>query len=411
LLKEDQQESQLKQARRLATGLLILMTCVFIGSRLFQSKTPWLIHVAAFAEAAMVGALADWFAVTALFRAPLGLPIPHTAIIPRNKDRIGASIANFLEHNFLTPAVIAAELNAIDFSGVVANWLSIETNSRRIAMRLIGLLPAVLRIMEDQDVARFLQEQVRTQLGTIRFGPMAADVLTMLMTEQQHQQLFDHLIKLGAAALIQNRPLIRQKIHERSPRWMPKSIDERFFNRLLEELQNFLEEMAQPESQWRLRFSEAVLELVTKLRTSPDFEATIAAYIAEMVQHPAFSAYSAALWRNIKLRLITDARSEQSSGVAWFEKGLQSLGQALSQDQVVRTKLNHWLAQFATDIVIARRTLIADLVRRVIQTWDAQTVSRKFELYVGRDLQYIRINGTLVGGLVGLLLHFLSLML
>ena len=397
--------------RRLATGLLLLMAVVFLAARLLQPRAPWLAHVAAFAEAAMVGALADWFAVTALFRAPLGLPIPHTAIIPRNKDRIGASVANFLEHNFLTKEVIAAELDAIDFAGVAANWIATPENSRAVALQIVGVVPAVLRMIEDDEVGRFLQHRAAGMLGTIRFGPFAADIIGILIAEKHHAQLFDHLISMAAAALENHKPLIRQKIHERSPRWMPKTVDERFFNSLLEGVEEFLAQMGESDSDWRLRFQATLDELVERLRTDPAFEARIGAFIAGSVQHPLFKAYSEEVWRDVKQRVLQDVASADSHAAARLERGLQAFGAALAEDAAVRIRLNGWLSSFATDVVVARRALIADLVRRVIQTWDAKTVSRKFELYVGRDLQYIRINGTIVGGLVGLLLHAVSLAL
>lgn len=410
-LKEQQQELQLERMRRLATGLLVLMACVFLAARLLQSRMPWLSFVAAFAEAAMVGALADWFAVTALFRSPLGLPIPHTAIIPRNKDRIGASVANFLEHNFLTHQVIAAELGAIDFAGIGAHWLAEPKNSQVIAKKIVGLLPALLRMVEDEDVGRFLQSRAAGMLASFRLGPVAADMLSILIAQRHHEQLFDHLLGLALTTLEQNRPLIRQKIHERSPRWMPKSIDERFFHSLLEELEDFLVAMNQPDSDWRLRFQEAIDDLVVRLRSSPELEAQITAFITQTVQHPLFRSYTEAVWRDVKQRLLTDFQAEDSTAVVRLEQGLRSFADALGKDPAVRTKLNGWLADFATNVIVARRSVIADLVRRVIQTWDAQTVSRKFELYVGRDLQYIRINGTIVGGLVGLVLHVVSMAL
>ncbi len=409
--KEQLQAAQLVRMRRIATGLLVLMAVVFVAARLLQPRFAWLAYVAAFAEAAMVGALADWFAVTALFRAPMGLPIPHTAIIPRNKDRIGGSVANFLEHNFLTPEVIASELDAIDFAGVAAHWVAAPANSRAVSVQIVRLVPALLRMIEDDDVGRFLQSRAAGMLAGIRFGPFAADVVSILIAEQHHQQLFDHLIGLAATALDQNRPLIRQKIHERSPRWIPKSIDERFFNNFVDELDAFLEEMRQPESAGRVRFRQAIDDLIEKLRSSPAFEAKIASFIARSVQHPLFRSYGEEVWRDIKLRLLTDVRAEDSQALARIDQGLQALGHALDADAAVRIKLNAWLSGFATEVLVARRTLIADLVRRVIQTWDAETVSRKFELYLGRDLQYIRINGTIVGGLVGLVLYVVSLAL
>ncbi|GAC1405796.1 MAG: DUF445 domain-containing protein [Burkholderiaceae bacterium] len=359
----------------------------------------------------MVGALADWFAVTALFRAPLGLPIPHTAIIPRNKDRIGTSVANFLEHNFLTHDIISAELDLIDFAGVASAWLAAPANSGAVATKIAGLVPALLRIIEDEDIGGFLQDRMAGLLGSVHLGPVTADILSILIKQKHHHQLFDHLITLAANAIQQNRPLIREKIDARSPRWIPKAVDERFFNSLLQELEAFLVEMAKPDSEWRRRFENAIDDLITKLKSSPEFEGKLSSYIAQTVQHPLFRSYSEDVWRDIKRRILVDVRCEQSHAVARLDQGVQALATALAQDRVVRAKVNAWLRKFAAEVVVARRSVIADLVRRVIQSWDAHTVSRKFELYVGRDLQYIRINGTLVGGLVGLILYAVSLAL
>ena len=273
------------------------------------------------------------------------------------------------------------------------------------------MVPAVLRMIEDDEVGRFLQSRAAGLLGTVRFGPFAADILGILIAEKHHAQLFDHLIAMAATALENHKPLIRQKIHERSPRWMPKTVDERFFNSLLQGLEEFLAQMGESDSDWRLRFQASIDELVEKLRTDPEFEARIGAFIAGSVRHPLFKAYAEEVWRDVKQRILQDVASADSHAVARLERGLQAFGAALAKDDAVRIRLNGWLSGFATEVVVARRVLIADLVRRVIQTWDAKTVSRKFELYVGRDLQYIRINGTIVGGLVGLLLHAVSLLL
>ena len=406
-----QQERQLGRMRRLATGLLALMAVVFVAARILQPRAPWLDYVAAFAEAAMVGALADWFAVTALFRAPLGLPIPHTAIIPRNKDRIGASIASFLEHNFLTRDVIAAELAAIDFAGVAAIWLAAPVNSRAIATQAARMLPALLRAVDDEDVGRFLQGRSQALLRSLHVGPLAADLLAALIDDHHHQALFDYLLERAVEALEQHRPLIRQKIHERSPRWIPRSIDARFFNTFVEELEALLDDMRAPDSAWRDGFLQAIDALIVQLRTAPEAEAKIIAVLERTVQHPLFGSTVARLWRDLRQRLLADIGAEASATVARIDQALQAFGSALTDDAAVRMKLNAWLAAFATDVIIARRRVIADLVRRVIQSWDGETVARKFELYVGSDLQYIRINGTVVGGLVGLLLHAVSQML
>ncbi|OGB23118.1 MAG: hypothetical protein A3I66_08910 [Burkholderiales bacterium RIFCSPLOWO2_02_FULL_57_36] len=410
-MREQEQQAQLTKMRRLATGLLVLMAVVFVGARLLQPTYGYMSFVGAFAEAAMVGALADWFAVTALFRRPLGLPIPHTAIIPNNKDRIGDSVGNFLEHNFMTPEVLGEELKQVDFAGAAAAWLVLPENSRAVSAQMVSGIPALFRMFEDRDVVSFMQTAITGALKNMKFAPLAAEILSVLMTDRRHQLLFDHFLRLATKSLEQNKPLIRQKIHERSPRWIPKIVDEKFFVNLVDELRSILNEMKEENSEWRNRFELSAQELIEKLRTSPEYEEKISTAVNEILAHPLFRDYADHVWHDARQRLIADATSDNSQAVARLDMAIHTFSEALMQDAVVQEKLNRWIREFATEAISSRREGIADLFRRVIRKWDAETVSRKFELYVGKDLQYIRINGTLVGGLVGLVLHSFSLAL
>jgi uncharacterized membrane-anchored protein YjiN (DUF445 family) len=403
--------AQLTRMRRIATGLLVLMALIFVAARLLQPRYPWLSFVVAFTEAAMVGALADWFAVTALFRHPLGLPIPHTAIVPNNKDRIGSSVADFLEHNFMTREVLAEELRHIDFAGAAAHWLSEPANSRAVSLQIAHGVPGLMRMMEDRDMAGFLQSTLASGLKNVRFAPLLAEVFEVLIADRRHQMLFDHLIGMAADALDRNRDFIRQKIHEKSPRWMPRIIDDKLFEKIVGESQNILDEMRQPDSEWRERFHRSAEAFIDNLRTSPEYEARIAGWVAQTLQHPLFRDYTHTVWGNVRERLLADVDRPDSRIAAQLERALAGLGAALGRDVLVRDKLNGWIREFSAIAISSRRHLIAGLIKRVIQKWDAETVSNKFESYVGKDLQYIRINGTLVGGLVGLLLHLVSMAL
>ena len=397
--------------RRIATGLLALMAVTFVVARLLQPRYPWLSFVVAFAEAAMVGALADWFAVTALFRHPLGLPIPHTAIVPANKDRIGSSVADFLENNFMTREVLFEELRHIDFAGAAAQWLATPANSRAVSLQVVQGVPTLVRMVEDEDVGNFLQTTLANGLKNVRFAPLLAEVFDVLIADRRHQMLFDHLIGMAANALERNKDFIRQKIHEKSPRWMPRIIDEKLFEKIINESQGILDEMRQEDSEWRERFHRSAEEFIGKLRSSPEYEARIVSVVDQTLQHPLFKSYTQTVWGNVRERLMADAEKPDSRIAAQLERALAGLGAALGRDAAVQDKLNGWIRDFAANAISGRRHLIASLVKRVIQKWDAETVSRKFESYVGRDLQYIRINGTLVGGLVGLLLHLVSMAL
>lgn len=410
-IQEQEQITQLGRMRKIATGLLLLMAVVFVVARTLEPTYSYLSFVRAFAEAAMVGALADWFAVTALFRAPLGLPIPHTAIIPNNKDRIGASIANFLEHNFMTREVLREELKQIDFAGAAAGWLAKPENSIAVSKQVVSGIPAMFRVIEDRDASEFMQSTLNDLLGKIRIAPLLAELLSVLIADRRHQALFDRLIDIAADTLEKNRPFIRQKIHDKSPRWMPKFIDEKLYEKLLEETQSTLNEMKEEGSEWRDRFQEYLEELTQNLKSSPQYEEKIRAYLDQLFKHPLFREYVSQVWQDIKGRLSRDAASENSKIVLNLDRAIQTFSLALKEDAAVQSKLNQSMRALLTEAIAGRRQAIAALVERVIQKWDAETVSRKFELYVGKDLQYIRINGTIVGGLVGVVLHAVSLML
>lgn len=405
------QPASMVRMRRIATGLLALMALVFVAARLLQPRHPWLAFVVAFAEAAMVGALADWFAVTALFRHPLGLPIPHTAIVPANKDRIGSSVADFLEHNFMTREVLAEELRHIDFAGAAARWLSEPVNSRAVALQMVQGVPTLVRMVEDDDIGNFLQTTLASGLKNVRFAPLLAEVFDVLIADRRHQMLFDHIIGMAASALERNQDFIRQKIHEKSPRWMPRIIDEKLFEKIIGEAQAILDEMRQEDSEWRDRFHRSAEAFIARLRSAPEYEERITRVVEQTLQHPLFRDYTHTVWTTLRSRLLVDVERPDSRIAAQLERALAGLGGALRRDAAVQEKLNGWIRDFAADAISSRRHLIASVVKRVIQKWDADTVSRKFESYVGRDLQYIRINGTLVGGLVGLLLHLVSMAL
>jgi len=405
---EREQALQLKKTRRLATGLLVAMAILFVISRSLMPRFPYLSFVAAFAEAAMVGALADWFAVTALFRHPLGLPIPHTAIIPRNKDRIGDSLSNFLEHNFITQEIIRKELQPIDFAGAAAAWLAQPENSKAISRQIVRSVPTLLRVVEDEDVKQFMHNRLTAAVRHTKFAPAVAEMLSVLVASNRHQAFFNHLIDMAARALDHNKDYIRWKIHESSPRWLPKVIDEKLYHRLLDAVQSTLDEMREEDSEWRMRFQYMTDDFINKLKTSPEYEEKLDAMLGEVLGHPLARNYMVHIWHDIKARLEADIASPDSHLAAKLDQGFRSVGNELLGDERVQRKLNQWIRIFATETIVARREMIADLVARVIRRWDAETMSRKLELHVGKDLQYIRINGTLVGGFVGLVLHTIS---
>lgn len=409
-MQEAGQLVKLVRMRRIASGLLLLMALVFVAARLLRERHPAVAFVGAFAEAAMVGAIADWFAVTALFRHPLGIPIPHTAIIPSNKERIGENLGNFLEHNFMSYEVVHGELERIDFAGSAAHWLAQSANAHAVAAQLTSAVPALLRMVDDRDAALFLRDALAGALTDVKLAPLLSQLLGVLVAGRQHHVLLEKVLGFIAAALEAQRPYIRQKVHEHSPRWIPKAIDEKFYERLMAGVQDMLSEIQDENSQWRERFQGATEDLIAKLASSPEYERKLRDLLDSSLGHPLFRSYLGEVWDDARLRLLADTSRSDSRIAAHIEQALRSFSAALARNQAVQVKLNEWLRTFAAETIVAKRELIVDLVRRVIRSWDADTLSRKFELHVGRDLQYIRINGTIVGGLVGLLLHAVGLL-
>ena len=407
---EAEQLIKLVRMRRIATGLLVLMAFVFVGARLMEGRHPAIGFVRAFAEAAMVGAIADWFAVTALFRYPLGLKIPHTAIIPRNKERIGDNLANFLEHNFMSYEVVHGELARIDFAGSAASWLGRPENAHAVAAQVTSAVPALLRMVEDKDAAAFLQDALAGALKDVKLAPLLSRLLSVLAAGGQHHVLLEKVLGFVAEALEQHRPFIRQKVHDHSPKWMPKAIDEKFYERLMAGVENTLAEIRDEDSQWRERFQAATDELIANLAHSPEYEEKLRRLLDSSLGHPLFRNYAGQVWDDVRQRLLADTTSDHSRVAAQLEQALLALSAALGRNAPVQRKLNEWIRTFAAETIVAKRELIANLVRRVIRSWDADTLAHKFELHVGRDLQYIRINGTIVGGLVGLALHAVGLL-
>ena len=396
--------------RHIATGLLVLMALVFVAARLMEGRHPAIGFVRAFAEAAMVGAIADWFAVTALFRYPLGLKIPHTAIIPRNKERIGENLGNFLEHNFMSYEVVHSELERIDFAGGAASWLGRPANAHAVAAQVTSAVPALLRMVGDKDASVFLQDALSGALKDVRLAPILSRLLSVLAAGGQHHVLLERILAFVAEALQEHRPFIRQKVHEHSPKWIPKAIDEKFYERLMTAVENTLAEIQDEDSQWRERFQAATDELIDNLAHSPEYEEKLRHLLDSSLGHPLFRNYAGQVWDDVRGRLLADTTSEQSRVAAHVEQALLALSAALGRNAPVQLKLNDWIRTFAAETIVAKREVIVNLVRRVIRSWDADTLAHKFELHVGRDLQYIRINGTIVGGLVGLVLYAVGLL-
>lgn len=404
---QDSDLRRLRAMQRLALALLLGAAMGFLVARRFEGAHPLLGYLRAFCEAAMVGGLADWFAVTALFRRPFGLPIPHTAIIPEKKDRLGEALGSFVERNFLSPEIVAAKLTASDFSEFAARWLTDPARAGAAARQLAALLPRILDAAGEEPARHFLREHLQAGLRRVELAPLAAGVLETLTAEDRHQGLVDDLLERGARLLRAAEPEIRERVRAKTSwLWQRLGVDGRISDRLIGAAEEALREVSgDPRHAWRRRFTAATREYIDALRHSEALRARAEEWKEAVLAQPALGQYLGAVWDALRERVREDAGGPDSQVRAGAEAAMLRIGEALMTDAAVREALNGWVRRVLGELVQTRRNEVAALIADTVRLWDARTVADKIERAIGRDLQYIRINGTLIGGLVGLALH------
>jgi uncharacterized membrane-anchored protein YjiN (DUF445 family) len=405
--------SQLRAMQRLATGLLLLAAAVYVLARMLEQRYAAASYVRAFCEAAMVGGLADWFAVTALFRHPLGVPLPHTAIIPTNKDRIGATLGRFVEQNFLASEIVAEKLAHIEFTAVAGRWLADPRRSGGLTTRLVAWLPRVLDAADAEPVRRFLHHTLGAALTRIEFAPLAADVLELLIARNAHQAVLDEILVQARRQLQEADAEIRASVRSRTAwLWQRLGMDDKVSDRLIAAIDDLLREASNdPEHVWRERFTAAVRDYIARLRSSASGRARAEEFMREVVAHAPLRSYLDALWEALRAQIRADAALPDSRLAAQMRGALAGLGSSLLADDAARGALDAWLRRLLLRVVEQRRHEVATLIAETVRRWDAGTVTERVERAIGRDLQYIRINGTLIGGLVGVLIHVISRLL
>jgi uncharacterized membrane-anchored protein YjiN (DUF445 family) len=394
-----------------ATGLLIVMAGVFIVARQYEAAYPWLGYVKAFSEAAMVGGLADWFAVTALFRHPLGLPIPHTAIIPRNKDRIGEALANFLRENFLIAPVVARRMRNIDLAGAAGRFLQAprgeETRIRQGASRLIADL---FESLDDERLGGLVKSSIANRIRNMEVSPLLGHALASAINEDRHVPMLEAAIRWTARALDANEGLIREMVHKRA-NWVLKlaSLDTKLADAIVDGLRKLTADMhTDPAHPVRVKIEEALAQLANDLQTKPETRERVEAMKLELLENRSVSLWLDTLWQKGREAIIRAARNPDAAMAGKLGEVLKSMGQSLEKDARMKSAINQFARRAVSGMAASYGSSIVKLVSETVRGWDARTITARLESAVGRDLQYIRINGTLVGGLVGLTLHALD---
>ena len=404
----------LQRMRWVATGMLVAMAATYLVSRALDDRHPAFGFVRAFAEAAMVGGLADWFAVTALFRHPLGLPIPHTAIIPRNKDRIGTTLAAFLRDNFLIPAVVARRMRGVDVAGAAGRWLAGPGGGQgRLRLGAARLAADVLASLDQKRLGGMVRGAMGQRLRALDVAPLLGQALSAAMAEGRHLPLLDGIIRWAAKILSANDHLIRAMVHDRAGsvmRWT--GLDETLSNKIIDGLDNLLFEMANdPDHPLRDKAEEGLSTLADDLQHSPEMQARVERVKAEIIDNPAMQNWLDGVWEQARAAMLRMARDPDAALAGQFGEALGQLGETLQKDPLLGATINRFVRRAVVGMAADYGDGIVRLVSETVQGWDAGTITRRLENAVGRDLQYIRINGTLVGGLVGLAIHAVDVLL
>ena len=405
---QDFQRCGLRRNRVIATVLLAAMAALFIFTTMAPQPGFWILLVRATAEAALVGGLADWFAVTALFRQPLGLPIPHTAILPRNKDRIGEGLAIFIERNFLSPDILRAKLRSIDPAHLVADWLSMPANAAATARRLVRMLPHMIKAIDDRDFRVFVGEALGRHLADIELAPLLGRAIVVLTANGFHETLLDRLLDFCREFLEEREEQLYMAAEAQRRRWwIPKVINRQIARAIIGGVKELLSKLREPGTPARRNLLREVERLAEHLRTSPVYRARVEEAKFRLLEDVEVKAWLDSVWGDAKRVLLADLASPQSRIDQALGAVICSLGHHLRADTAMRKRVNRTIEAMALEVV-PWRTGLAQFLIEVVRQWDTSSFTNRIELVVGRDLQYIRITGTLVGGLVGCLLYLVS---
>lgn len=405
-------QAQLDRMKRRASGLLVVATAVFGVTRWYESRLPWLGFIRATAEAAMVGGLADWFAVTALFRHPLGIPIPHTAIVAARKDRIGRTLGNFVQYNFLARDVVARRLASVHIAERAVTWLAVPANARLIAHQVALGLARSAEALPDEDARRLIGDGLAARVRATQAAPVLGSMLSFITADSRHQDLLDDALELIEQSVRDNREIIRVKVGEESPWWVPEVLDERIYLKIVGAIENLLREVREsPDHPLRAKFHDALVRFTDKLRTSPDVIAKAEALKEELLSAPVLDEIATSIWRSARTGLVRYAERDAAAADAppgALERGIVSFAEAMRSNDAMLGELDRFITDAALAVVEQHRHEVGKLIATTVAAWDPDATSRRIELAIGRDLQFIRINGTLVGGLVGLVIYAVS---
>lgn len=403
---EAARKAQLDRMKRIATGMVAAAAAIFLLASYYEAQYPWLGYVRATAEASVVGGMADWFAVTALFRHPLGIPIPHTAIVGRQKDRIGKIIGNFVQHYFLSRDAVSVKLRNMRLAERAARWISEPVNAQRIAVQVASGVARTMEALPDEKIREMIQQSATDRIRATRVAPMLGKTLGMVVAGDRHQSLLNETLRLAAQAVRDNQELIRQRVKAESPWWVPGAVDNKIYQRIVGAIEHLLHDIsADPEHPVRANFDKALRDFVERLQHSPEAGARAEALKDEWLSDEAVAELTNWFWDSTRNAVTGFASTTQGIEPGPLARGVSAFGASMLENERVLLEIDAYAIDLLLDVIEAHRHEVADLIAQTVSRWDPDATSQRLELALGSDLQFVRINGTLVGGLVGLLIY------
>lgn len=410
-MNDEAKRKQLRKYKAFATGLFLLMAAIFIGTTLLQKKidSHWIGYVRAFSEAAMVGALADWFAVTALFRHPLGLPIPHTNLIENSKQRLGDNLGSFVVSNFLSPQNIRPYMMKLKISGFVGEWLGKEKNKDTLIKNLSDIVLDILNKLDDTAVSQFISKKVQEMTDDIRLNKIVGNGISYIIEKNDHQRIVTNLSSQIKNYILENDEMIKERVKKGSYTFIPSFVDNKIADKIANGLSDFFREIEEdPQHEIRGLITQKIQEFSVDLKEDPKWDEEFKNIKNDLLKGDKLNEYSNDIWISIKNTLRNELQEEQSSLKKYISKNLNEFSENLKTDESLQNKIDDWIRVTAYKYILRNTHQFGNLISSTVGNWQGKELSEKLELEVGKDLQFIRVNGTLVGGLVGLIIYTIA---
>ena len=406
---DEQRRRALRRMKAVALGFLVAATVIFLVCTWAQKSGDapgWVGYVRAAAEAGMIGALADWFAVTALFKHPLGLPIPHTAIIRKKKDQLGESLGTFVRENFLSPQNVETKLRDTEIAGRVGKWLSEREHAERVAEEAGAVLRVGVELLDDDDIQHVIDRMIVRRIAEPQWGPPVGRVLSTLLAENRQEALIQLLCDRAFQWSLNAGDTIERVITRDSPSWSPRFVDQLVGDRIHRELMDFTDKVRRdPNHELRQSANRFLFEFADDLQNAPPTIAKAESVKEQLMARDEVTRAAETAWRTLK-RLVLEGVDDPTSPLRErIADSVVRIGESLRDDAELRDKVDNWIVRGAQHLVGSYGVEITSIITETIERWDAEDASRRIELHVGRDLQFIRINGTVVGALAGLIIY------